>query len=406
MRVQWLSSAALLALIAAPGVFAQQVTASEPFTVKLSGFTRTGINMVTPTSAAKDAAGGLNSLAIVGKSRLNIDTSATVSGIGFGTSNSLQFANGEVKAEGPNQNLFISPMGIGKFTLGVAGYNTDYAGLDGSMLWGTNYSPDGGWGASATGFGTAGGVMADIVDATGAFANGGMWDGGNKVSYSTPNLMGLSATVAFQPSDSSAANTVDLTKNGKGTNNVIGAGASYTAPEMGGVTVTVAGAFLSGTPKTAAGSKAKEAVKAKEATEFADAVEAKDAVPAVIAGSKAFEDISMYQGRVGVSGYGVMAQFVYLGAGKSGQVAGSTGSDVTGMSASLAYAMGPAQVGGYYGSSTLYAGNKVTAIGGGASYNVAKGAQVSAGYETFTNKPKTGSSQTAGAATVAMVVNF
>ncbi|MCX8505722.1 MAG: porin [Alphaproteobacteria bacterium] len=419
MRVQWLSSAALLALIAAPGAFAQQVTSNEPFTIKLSGSSQAALQFVQPSDSVKnaqlqDADGNgltldndaktpvkdsLNAMQIVNKTRININGDAKVNGIGYGVATTIELSNNGVNNSGLANYIYVAPEGAGKITLGQTPYNADYAGFDGSMTWGTasfvSFGPGYGWGGNATGMAGKTAVMADIIDGS-TMDN----DSGPKISYNTPSLVGLSAVVAFQPTNTKDGWKGKLSKNADGAgffNNLVQVGASYTAPDMGGVVLGLAGAYMRGTASTVASVIDKE----KSTT---------------LVSIKKYEDMGAYQGRISASGYGLMAQFVYTGEGKSGlEKGGKNSNDVSGMSGSLAYAMGPAQMGVYFGMANLADKSKTTAMGVGASYNVAKGAQVFAGYEAFTVKPDSSNKdaegkalpeQTAGAVTVGMAVSF
>ena len=414
MRVQWLSSAALLALIAAPGAFAQQVTSNEPFTIKLSGSSQAAMQFVQPSDSVKnaqlkDADGNgltlqnddstpikdsLNAMQIVNKTRININGDAKVNGIGYGVATTIELSNNGVNNSGLANYIYVAPEGAGKITLGQTPFNADYASFDGSMTWGTasfvSFSPDYGWGSNATGMSGKVAVMADIIDGS-TMDN----DSGPKISYSTPSLGGFSAIVAFQPSNTKDGWKGKLSKNADGAgffNNIVQAGASYTAPEMGGVSLGLAGAYMNGTAAT-------------------------------VANVKTYENMSAYQGRISATGYGFMAQFTYVGEGTSGLPIAkkdaddkpTASNDVSGMSGSLAYAFGPAQVGAYFGLANLADKSESMAVGGGASYNVSKGAQVFAGYEAFTVTPdsslkdaqgKALPEQTAGAVTVGMSVVF
>ncbi|MDI9349881.1 MAG: porin [Candidatus Symbiobacter sp.] len=437
MRVQWLSSAALLALIAAPGAFAQQVTTSEPFTLKLSGHAKSAVQFVQPSNELKGTAGTssadtLNTVVMATKARVNIAVDAMVGDIGYGGLATLDFQSGAVNLGGPNTYIYVSPMGAGKIGLGVQGYSSDMGSFDNGKTWGTGFGPDGDWGTNATGYGKFTAVMADIIDGTGNFASGGFWDQGNKITYTTPNLAGFSAQVGYLPSDTTKSWGGGLSKNrdggpnGKGNsnfNNVFEVGAGYTSPDMGGVMVNVGGAFLSGTAS-------------------------------LVGNQAAYNNLSAFQAGVGVTGYGVMAQFTFVSEGKSGtpKMAADSGdafTAVSGWSTSLAYAMGPAQFGVYYGmakqnhynaansvspigyltaanntvfevigpnsdnsgpETTKGSSNTVadwTAMGVGASYNVSKGAQAFLGYESFSGKAKGGGDkETAGAVTLGMIVSF
>ena len=278
------------------------------------------------------------------------------------------------------------------------------------MTWGTasfvSFSPDYGWGSNATGMSGKTAIMADVIDGSG-IAN----DSGPKIVYSSPNLAGLTAAASFQPTNGNKGWKGQLSKNGDAGiyNNIIQVGAGYTSPDMGGVSFGVAGDFMAGTAAT-------------------------------VDGAKKYQDLSAYQGKISATGYGFMTQFTYVNVGKSAQVSSITDMDgnplngedknplvtnaQSGMSGSLAYAMGPAQMGVYFGMATLGDESKTTAMGVGASYNVAKGAQVFAGYESFSNEPDSARAaksvadnaaglkntvlkkQTAGAATVGMAVSF
>ena len=120
MRVQWLSSAALLALIAAPGAFAQQVTSNEPFTIKLSGSSQAAFQFVQPSDSVKNKVvkkkedgtlvkDSLNAMQIVNKTRINVNADAKVNGIGYGVGTILELSNGGVNNNDLANFVYLAP---------------------------------------------------------------------------------------------------------------------------------------------------------------------------------------------------------------------------------------------------------------------------------------------------------
>jgi len=173
----------------------------------------------------------------------------------------------------------------------------------------------------------------------------------NKLAYYTPNFSGFSAIVSFTPNTSQSAQAAASSGGNDNTGEI---GLKYSG-DFSGVGLTLAGAYIAGTPNSSAGTE--------------------------------LEDIRSYHlgGLLSVGDFGV--GLGYIDSGDSGTTKGSTNEGLNGFNASVSYSMDSLYLNGYYQNSQDRTGgntkdNEFELWGVAATYTVAEGLST---YAQFTN---------------------
>ena len=416
MHVKWsrstrpLSAVALTALVVAPSVMsdamAQAVVTKEPFVLSVTGsdnFAGQYAKEVYPVNRQQELEGdngnyaaptpGNNQFYNLASLRFYVDGKTDI--LDYGAQFWLNLADSKL-----SNNVAFGYIGkdeLGRISFGRQ-QSLDWAGFDNSFTWGVNknkfgdastargFGPNHNWGQAAIGYGG----INSRADAISASLSGEVSSGTSsltRLSYVTPQFYGLQFAASY--GIDSAASDTDASRNDflrpdqlsanvaedkqlKAVKNPIELWLRYANKDIGsGFGLSAAVGYASGKPKR------------YDPTSYG------------------LRNVSAFGTRVGLSWGGLLTQFVYNNAGKSGEPTRDgenrvlNGQNQQGFSTSLAYNFAGNQIGAYFARGRASTGvdgvdaggqslgnDTVTSLGIGAHHYIVDGVKLYLGVES------------------------